>query len=739
MKRIIIGVVFIILTLTSFGKTEILDNDLCLTYDNGIKMNISEVDNGMLRIQVQKKGIKIKENEFFINKKESNNIPLKDGDKYLIGDYKVKEITNGYELYKENELLYSSKFEIKKGELEETKECYNEEIFHGMGSANEEITLEKKIMRISQNAEYGNQARLYIPFYFTNAGDAFYYNTNAEDYFRFGRKNQATVYNRTKYDVLDYYYYYEKEPKKLVSKFYDLSESKSLLPKWVFGYLQSKYGYKSTEEVYDLVAKFKKYDIPVSGIILDLDWFKKMGDLDWDTKKFPLAGRMDQFLENNNIKLITISEPYFTNDSKSYKEFEENGLLAKKENGETITWESWWCFGSPYGAVMNPLAENAKEIIGKKYIKMKESGIDGFWTDLGEPEFVPAEAYFNEYTEKEFHNHFNNEWSKIVYETMMENYPDERPFILSRSGFTGSAKYNVSTWSGDSSSNFDIFKKQVILGINSGLSGFSYWGSDVGGFLSDRKKPDKELFIRWMQFGAFTPVFRAHGSFSPREPWMYDEKTTAIIKEYIELRYELMPYIYSTAYDTYKNGVPMMRPLFFEYPNDKKSQLESYEYMFGQNLLVAPIVEPEKEKADRKIYLPAGKWYDFYNNEEINGGNDIIIKIDINKMPVYVKEGAIIPLANDKILMYPSSSESEFTLYDDDGESNDFKKGEYEEIKIKLNQSGVELNGVKKEREIILKVLKSNMKQMKKIKYEEEGDFNIIRVDVKKGNNKIIF
>lgn len=739
MNNKIIVAVFIILSLTVLGRTVISDNDLYLTYDNGIKMKIAEVDNGMLRIQVQKKGVEIKENEFFINKKESDNAPVKDGDKYVIGNYKLKEITNGYELYKGDELLYSSKFEIKKGELQETKECQNNEFFYGMGSANEKMVLEKKIMRISQSAEYGNQTRLYIPFYFTNAGDAFYYNTNGEDYFRFGRKNQAIVYNKTKYETLDYYYYFEKEPKKLISKFYDFSDSKSLLPKWAYGYLQSKYGYKSTEEVYDLVSKFKKYDIPVSGIILDLDWFKKMGDLDWDNKKFPLAERMDLFLENNNIKLITISEPYFTNDSKNYEEFEKNDLLAKTKEGKTVIWKSWWCFGSPYGSVMNPIAKRAKEIIGRKYIKMKESGIDGFWTDLGEPEYVPEEAYFNEYSEKDFHNYFNREWSKIIYETMMETYPNERTFILSRSGFTGSPKYNVSTWSGDSSSNFHVFKKQIILAINSGLSGFSYWGSDVGGFLSNRKKPDKELFIRWMQFGAFTPVFRAHGSFSPREPWMYDEKTTEIIRKYIKLRYELMPYIYSTAYDTYKNGIPMMRPLFFEYPNDIKARLESYEYMFGKNLLVAPIVKSQKSNSKRKIYLPKGKWYDFYNNEEINGETTITINADINKIPVYVKEGAIIPLKDDKILMYPSKSESKFTLYDDDGESNDFKKGEFEEIKIKLTQSSVEFNNVKKERTIILKVLKSNMKQMKRIKYEEEGGFNIIKVDIKKGNNKIRF
>ena len=703
MKKLIL--LFILVVTVGYGEGKVNGNIIEFNFGNNIRVNIGAINNDMLRIKAFYNRSKIKENRFFINRDYSKLLKItQEKNFYIIGDYKILEIQNGYELYKGDELLYSSKFHYENGRFYEKKDHYNEEYMHGMGGAAYSVSLTSKRFHIYQDSEYGNQAMLHIPFYFTSGGDAFYYNSNPNDRFKFGKKNKPELEYRTESGEMDYYFYYDKEPKSLVSTFYKFSNSKSMLPKWVFGYIQSKYGYKNEQEVYDLIERFKKEEIPLSALVLDLYWFKHMGDLDWNKEKWPNPKKMDEYLEENGIKLITISEPFYTVDSKNYKEFDEKGIFAKNKGGESIKWGDWWTFDSDLGSIVNTIAPGAKKTLGSKYIEMKESGIDGFWTDLGEPENVPMNAFFNEYSSEEFHNYYNREWSKIIGETMEETYPNYRYFIMSRSGYTGSAKYNISVWSGDSTSSFMNFRKQMAIGINSGLSGFSYWGSDVGGFVSGEKPVKEELFIRWMQFGMYTPVFRTHGAMSPREPWIYGEETTKQLKSCIEKRYNLMPYIYSLAYETYSKGIPMMRPLFFEHPNDKESRKNSKEYYFGSHMLIAPVRYKIKKKPETVVYLPEGVWYDFESLEEQVSGI-FTEKSKIERIPVYVREGAIIPMEKE-ILLIPGKDKSEFVLYSDDGITNSYRSGDYEAIKIVMNKDSVVFSNVKEFRKVRLKIVR---------------------------------
>ncbi len=703
-----------------------------------IVIKIWETEREMLRINVLKERFEPEKNKFFLEIKNSGKTPEKTDNGYFIGKYEIKEEPKGYTVIRNGEKLYTSVFEIDKNEnIQEVKNCYNKEIFYGMGPVSDRVSLENTSYEIYNHSEYGDRAMLYIPFYFTSGGDAFYYNAHPKDKFKFRRKEMAEKNYSTTENYIDYYFFYEKDFKKIVSSFYDFTNSKSMLPKWAFGYIQSKYGYENPKEVYELVENFKKYKIPLNAIVLDLQWFKKMGDLWWNTEVWTDYKEMDKLLEANGIKLITISEPFFTVDSKNYKEFEENGLFAKNKKGEIVKWGDWWCFDSEGGSIMNPIAKNAKEIIGKKYIEMKESGIDGFWTDLGEPENTPPNAYFNQYTEKEFHNYYNREWSKLIYETMREKYPDDRIFIMSRSGFTGSPRYNLSTWSGDVSATFGGLKKQIAIGINAGMTGFSYWGSDVGGFESNREKPDRELFIRWMQFGAFSPIFRAHGAMSPREPWIYDDEATSIIKKYIDLRYKLNPYIYSTAYETYKNGLPMMRPMFSEEINNDKLLTENYQYYFGDFIMTAPIVQSMNKGKTRKVFFPEGKWYNIFTFEKYEEKEkEFDVKID--DIPVFFKEGAIVPMEGE-LLIIPSEKESKYTWYNDDGITNNYEKGEYERIEIALTKDKIVFTGVETDRVIKIKALKENIKINKIKDFKEDEKFIYIDTELKKGTQVFYF
>ena len=270
----------------------------------------------------------------------------------------------------------------------------------------------------------------------------------------------------------------------------------------------------------------------------------------------------------------------------------------------------------------------------------------------------------------------------------MKNLKNKRFFLLSRSGYTGSKAYAVSNWSGDVPATFDGLRQQLAEGLSSGLSGFPYWGSDVGGFVQEKTYP--ELFVRWQQFGAFTPIYRAHGT-GAREPWIFTDKETEIVSKYINYRTALTPYVYSTARQTMK-GLPMMRPMFFEDVTTPQEFVEN-QFYFGDSILVAPIVKEISMEKERSVYLPKGTWYDFESMKEVNSKGEVIsVKSELEKIPVYIKEGAIIPCEKDGttyLFMIPSAEKSSFVLYNDDGETEQYKSGSFGETTFTLNKTSI--------------------------------------------------
>lgn len=723
-------------------KATITGKSLRITTSTGVRVVLQEVAGGLLRVRVVRPGRQFRTLPFFITRQETGTDPRKTDRGYGIGSYLVVPERDGYTLWRGRKKLYHSLFYVKDKYLVEKKLCLDKELLYGMGEVANRLALVNRSMVIYNVSRYGNQAMLYVPFYFSSGGDGFYYNAHGKDVFSFGMLSKAQVRYKTKHDSFDYFYTWRSSPKELVSWFYLFSRSRSLLPRWAYGYLQSKYGYRNQQEVVELVKKFEQHRIPISAVILDLHWFKHMGDFGWDQGNWPDPAALDRFLEERNIKLVTITEPFFSEKSKHYPEFEKRGLFAKDKEGKTVTWKSWWLLGKgKYGAVINPLAPGAEEALGKLYVDMHRSGIDGFWTDLGEPEKVPARARFNEYSELEFHNYFNREWSRIIYNAMRKAFPDYRLFNLTRSGFTGSARYNVSIWSGDVAANFFGLRKQPILGINAGLTGFSYWGSDAGGYASGKKLPGRELFIRWMQFAAFSPVFRAHGSRTGREPWIHGKAAMEIIRRYIRLRYRLLPYIYATAYQTYLSGIPMMRPLMLEHPEDGEVARLKDQYYFGDFLLVVPILYRIARVPQVRFYLPQGDWYDLHTLRHYQGGWHSVPSA-IEDIPVFLKSGAIVPLDTNRgsgVLLVPGKKPSHFLWYDDDGESNGYEKGNNESIAVVLNAREVVFGNVRKERTLTL-YLPTNLVQLKELTPEGKNElFYLARVTLKPGVNRITF
>lgn len=710
--------------------------------DNNIEISLWSIDNKTIRISARNKKVKYTPLPFIIDKPANLIAPERYQNGFVLGKYYIVPENTGFTVYTNKIKLYSSKFFLKRNRLYEEKTCFNNESFFGMGQISNKLALANIQHLIRHHPVYGHQTFTYIPFYFSSGGDSFYYNSQSNDKISFGDLHSAeTTYSSTA-QTLDYYYSYRNSYKKIISNFYKFSKSTSLLPKWAYGFIQSKYGYENQSELFQIVDKFKHFNIPLSAIVLDLYWFKHMGDLDWDRDNWS-PKQIRKKLDKHNLKLITITEPFITENSKNYKFFDKNNLLAKDDSGKTVTWDEWWCFNkSDFGSIINPIALNAKKIIGSAYIKMIDSGIDGFWTDLGEPENTPTHAYFNNIKKEDFHNHFNYQWLKLVYNAVNEKHPNKRLFFLSRSGYTGLTRFNASIWSGDVPANFNGLKNQVALGLNSGLSGFPYWGSDVGGFIAKGPGsiPNKELFVRWYQFGTFNPIFRAHGH-GPREPWIFGEKTLNILKYYINLRYTLLPYIYSTAYQSYAHGFPMMRPLFFDTPLSGKIDVNEKQFYFGDSLLVVPVLSSITSSEKLKFNLPGGKWIDIHTGKPYSSGS-YSIKKEINHIPVFIKEGAIIPMLKENqniILLFPSEKESKFTWYNDDGISNKYKKGIFEAINISMTKKKVVFSNTIKKHEIILKVSNHSNVELKSAPFKSDKNYKFYRQTLKKGETIIYF
>lgn len=650
-----------------------------------VKIFFTPCENGYLKIEALGKKYSAPAQSLELKIPTVNETFTANGNELIWKDYKIIKNDEGYELYYKDTLRYTSTFYYEDGEIEEERYYNDVDAYYGMGQIHKSVNLAGKRAIIYHEPNYGDQTYLYVPFYITKSKDTVYVNANGYDKLKFPRDKEDPVVCGSGTGRIESYYKVDDSFKSAVSGFYKISGESAMLPKWVFGFTQSKYSYETTDEVINLVERFKKENIPLSAVVLDLAWFNKMGDLDWNKEKFPDPKALDDYLESNNIKLITISEPFFATDSLCYDEFRKAGIFADDENGKPVLWNDWWCVnGSKEGAIINPLHPKAEKLLGDKYIKMVESGIDSFWTDLGEPERCPPAATFSGISETFFHNYFNREWSKIIMSAVTKQYPDRRFFLLSRSGYTGSKSYAVSNWSGDVPATFDGLKQQIAEGLSSGLSGFPYWGSDVGGFTPDFSDP--ELMTRWYQFGAFTPVYRAHGTDS-REPWVAGEKNLPIIRNYINYHYQLLPYTYSLSREMCRDGLPLMRSMFIEY-EDAPAKFLDKQYFFGANILVCPITNSLNFKKEIEIFLPDGNWYSWDNMKLYNGGT-YTLPAKMEDIPVFVKEGSITPLDyNEKsaLLLTPAENvNGNFIFYDDDGISNNHKKGEYTEVKYELN------------------------------------------------------
>jgi alpha-glucosidase/oligosaccharide 4-alpha-D-glucosyltransferase len=366
----------------------------------------------------------------------------------------------------------------------------------------------------------------------------------------------------------------------------------------------------------------------------------------------------------------------------------EKELVATDSAGNPFTYDFY--FG--HTGLLDIYKPETREWFWNIYKKYTHMGIGGWWGDLGEPEVHPSEAQHATGSADEVHNIYGHDWTRLIYEGYLKDFPEQRPFILMRAGYSGSQHYGIIPWTGDVSRSWGGLKPQTEISLQMGLQGIGYMHSDLGGFAGGEDF-DAELYTRWLQYGVFQPVYRPHAQeHIPSEPVFHDDTTKALAREAIKLRYSLLPYIYTIAFDNSKSGIPLMRPLFFMEPENDRLYLESETYLWGDNFLVSPVKEPGIEQ--KEIYFPDNfKWYDFFGDKVYQGGKSYNVNIQDDHIPVFVKAGSFIPMVEPvlstkyystrdlRIHYYPTVESSSGKLYDDDGITpGAYKKGKYEII-----------------------------------------------------------
>ena len=476
-----------------------------------------------------------------------------------------------------------------------------------------------------------------------------------------------------------------------------LTGRQPLPPRWAFGNFASRFGYKSEAETRAVVDKFAAEKIPLDAVVLDLYWFGKtvkgtMGNLDWDRDTFPNAEKMMADFSRKGVKTILISEPFILTTSKRWQEAVDRKVLATDAAGRPFVYDFY--FGNT--GLVDLYKPEGRAWFWDIYKGLKQGGVGGWWGDLGEPEMHPGALLHAAGTADQVHNIYGHDWARLIAEGYQKDFPDERPFILMRAGYSGSQRFGMIPWSGDVSRSWGGLQSQMEISLQLGMQGLAYMHSELGGFAGPVL--DDELYVRWLQYGVFQPVFRPHAQDAvPSEPVFRSERTKVLAREAVWLRYAMLPYNYTIAFDNNQTGMPLMRPLMFVETDPDKPADRSTTYLWGPDFLVAPVVEPGATRTE--VYFPTSSkvWFDFHTGAAHRGGVLEVVRPEEAHIPVYVRAGAFIPMAkvaqttrdydSRRIDLHyyhdASVAASSGKLYDDDGETAQaYEKGRYEIVRF---------------------------------------------------------
>lgn len=497
---------------------------------------------------------------------------------------------------------------------------------------------------------------------------------------------------------LDYYLFAGPKPKDVLEQYTEITGRMPIPPKWALGYHQSRYSYQSEQEVRELVKEFQQRDIPLDAVYLDIHYMDGYRVFTFDEERFPNPEKLVKDLQQDGIHVIPIVDPGVKADPEYpvYQEGVNEDRFCKYLEGDIYFGDVW----PGKSAFPDFTSSEVRKWWGEKHLFYSTMGIEGIWNDMNEP------AVFNETktmdlkvmhkndgnpkTHRELHNLYGLLMGEATYEGMKAQIDGKRPFLLTRSGFAGVQRYST-VWTGDNRSFWEHLQMSLPMCMNLGMSGVPFCGPDVGGFAHDTTG---QLLTRWTQAGMFTPYFRNHSVLDSirQEPWSFGGEYETIIRKYIQERYVWLPYLYTLFRQASLTGVPVMRPLVLEYPEDKHTFNLSDQFMIGSDVIVAPIMKPDTNH--RVVYLPEGRWVNYWNDEKLEGGKHHLVEADMTTLPIFIKEGATLihgsvkhsteqKETEIKIHLYPSENGlDQFVYYEDDGKTFEYQQENYFELRI---------------------------------------------------------
>lgn len=600
---------------------------------------------------------------------------------------------------------------------------------------------------------------------------------------------QGTSFRSEVGDCIDYYFMYGGSADGVIAEVRALTGDVPMMPLWSYGFMQSKERYKSQEETVGVVKKYRELGIPLDCIIQDWQYWGHnylWNAMDFQNPTFSRPKDMIDEVHALNARMMISIWSSFGPATKPYRALDKEGLLFDIETWPQSGVDGWPPnMEYPSGVrVYDAYSPKARDIYWEHLNKgIFQLGMDGWWMDSTEPDhFNHKESDFDRQTSLGSYRSVRNAYPLVsvggVYDHQRALTQDKRVIILTRSGFLGQQRYGSNVWSGDVQSSWDMFRKQITAGLNFSLTGMPHWNSDLGGFFAGsyntswgdnsatRNPMYQELYVRWLQFGVFCPMMRSHGADVPREFYWYGKKGEPVydaLVDAVKLRYTLLPYIYSTSWDVTHNRSTFMRALFMDFLGDKQTWNINNAYMFGKAFLVAPVLHAqytpevhqkklkENEGWDRnnketakapvltdftqtksmEVYLPADtRWYNYWTNEAIEGGQKLTVSTTLNRIPLFVRAGSIVPYGpevqytsekkwdNLTLCIYPGNNGS-FTLYEDEGDNYNYENEAYTEIPMNWdNASRIltigarkgEYNGMLQKRQFIVKTIDGNSK-----------------------------
>ena len=555
----------------------------------------------------------------------------------------------------------------------------------------------------------------------------------------------------------DYYFMYGRSADGVIAQMRHLSGDVPMFPLWTFGFWQCKERYKSSHELLGVVDRYRELQVPLDGIIQDWQYWGSnylWNAMDFLTEEFQDGQNMIDAVHRKNAHFMISIWASFGPKTKAYQQLDEKGLLFDFE-----TWPqsglTFWPPRTDYPSgvrVYDAFSPEARAIYWQNLKKLFKMGVDGWWMDSTDPDFFnPKESDYDHKAGQEggtwrsLRNAFPLETVRGVYQAQRSTVgtqPEKRVFIMTRSAFAGQQHYGSNMWSGDVASSWDMLRKQIPAGLSYTLTGNPNFNTDIGGFFcgsyntmgsgsAPRNPQYQELYVRWMQYGLFCPIFRSHGADAPREIWQFGRKGEPVydaIEAMIRLRYRLIPYLYSTAWQVTSANASYLRPLFSDFAGDRKVWDMTDEFMCGRSILAAPIVVSQyteekiiredamtgwnrksqtsdgkqslvdwlEEKTTSK-YLPKGtSWYDFWTGKSYKGGQTVTIATALNRVPIFLRAGSILPLAPEvqyvgekkwdelEVRVYPGA-DGDFALYEDEGDSYNYERGVYTTIPFSWN------------------------------------------------------